>query len=333
MVEYKQLEPSSFRTLGIPDDKVPTFNGSDVSFYATSSFIYTLFFISIVGAAFYQYILVGVYRMEASENGIRKSNETFRRTTWGLLGVFGLFLIIFTLNKDILTGNVGLDALRANPVTNQSQTSGSITAITSGVTTSGSGGSSASCDTKENTITKLQSAGGICGGAVCTILSGCNYSAYSSIIDQNVGSDVQLKKMVIVTLCKESRGNVNAQNNNPNGTFDCGLMQINQPLPCGSAILDPAENIRQGVVKMKQKIASTNQTYQNIPAVTGPFSSYNCCANGTVPNAPSADCTTANGFPFSIPKWACPINPGEGKFNMCTVKNYACELSACMNQL
>jgi hypothetical protein len=228
---------------------------------------------------------------------------------------------------------VGLDALRANPVTNQSQTSGSITAITSGVTTSGSGGSSASCDTKENTITKLQSAGGICGGAVCTILSGCNYSAYGSIIDQNVGSDVQLKKMVIVTLCKESRGNVNAQNNNPNGTFDCGLMQINQPLPCGSAILDPAENIRQGVVKMKQKIASTNQTYQNIPAVTGPFSSYNCCANGTVPNAPSADCTTANGFPFSIPKWACPINPGEGKFNMCTVKNYACELSACMNQL
>lgn len=127
MASYIQLEPSSFRTLGIPDDKVPTFGGSDVSFYATSSFVYTLFFIAIVGAAFYEYILVGVYRMEASENGIRKSNETFKRTTWGLLGVFGLFLIIFTLNKDILTGDVGLSALQATPVaTNQERISTTI---------------------------------------------------------------------------------------------------------------------------------------------------------------------------------------------------------------
>ena len=84
---------------------------------------------------------------------------------------------------------------------------------------------------------------------------------------------------------------------------------------------------------MKQKISASSQIYQNIPVETGPFSAYNCCANKTIPNSPSADCTPANGFPFSIPKWACPINPGEGDFNMCSVKSYACELSVCMKQL
>ena len=113
MASYIQLEPSSFTALGLGN--TANFDGSNVSFFATSSFIYTLFFIAIIGAAFYEYILVGVYRMEASENGIRKSNETFKRTTWGLLGVFGLFLIISTVNKGLLTGDVGLGEIRSAP--------------------------------------------------------------------------------------------------------------------------------------------------------------------------------------------------------------------------
>ncbi len=261
--------------------------------------------------------------MEASESGIRKSNETFKKTTLGLLGVFALFLIIATLNSQLLTGDVGISSLGVSGVR-------SGTAVNTG---SGSGGSSRSCETTEATITKLTSTGGICGGVACTILSGCNYQQYSLIIDQEVTGNADLKKMIIVTMCKESRARADAVGNNPNGTYDCGLMQINQTSPCGADILNPNENIRRGVALMKEKIRLTSQTYQNIPAETGPFSSYNCCANGTVPNAPSADCTAANGFPFAIPKWACPINPGEGTFNMCTVKNYACELSACMKQL
>ncbi len=113
MASYIQLEPTSLSSLV---DKVPTFNGSSLSFFDTSSFVYTLFFMAIVGAAFYEYILVGVYRMEASESGIRKSNETFRRTTLGLAAVFALFLIIFTLNKGLLTGNVGLGELKGEAV-------------------------------------------------------------------------------------------------------------------------------------------------------------------------------------------------------------------------
>ena len=110
MPSYTQLEPSSFQTLGIV---TPTFTGSG-SFFSTSLFVYTLLFTAIIGAAFYEYVLVGIYRMEASENGIRKSNETFKRTTLGLLGVFALFLIIAALNKNLLTGNVDLSAVKVD---------------------------------------------------------------------------------------------------------------------------------------------------------------------------------------------------------------------------
>ena len=201
-------------------------------------------------------------------------------------------------------------------------------------TTSGSSqASSRTCESKEATISKLQSSGGICGGTTCGVLSGCKYASYIGIIDQMTGGDVQLKKMIIVTMCKESGGVATRSGKNPNGTYDCGLMQINQPGPCGPDALEPVENIRKGVTLMQKKITSSSQLYTNIPAETGPFSAYNCCANGTVPNAPSADCSVSTGFPYAIPKWACPINPGEGEFNMCVVKNYACELSACMKQL
>ena len=334
-MEYKTLESSSFKeALKINS---PTFDSANVSFFATSSFIYILLFTVIVAAAFYEYILVGVYRMEASESGIRKSNETFKRTTLGLLGVFSLFLIIFTLNKSLLTGDVDLNEIKNTQGTTSITGSNSGSSLVATIPTTGvtSGGSSKSCESTEATISKLNSMGGICGGVACTVLSGCTYQQYLPIIDQAVGSDVQLKKMIIVTMCKESHGNANppSKPNTSNGTYDCGLMQINQSGPCGAVILDPTTNINTGVAKMREKIRNSSQIYSNIPAETAAFSSYNCCANNTVPNSPSADCTTSNGFPYAIPKWACPINPGDSSSNMCSVKSYVCELSACMKQL
>ena len=328
MIEYKSLEPSSFQALGVP---TPTFGGTE-SFFGTSLFIYTLLFTAIIGAAFYEFILAGFYRMQASENGIRKSNETFKRTTLGLLGVFSLFLIIALLNKNMLTGDVDLSAIKVS-LGGGGVVSQSVGATSIPSTTTNSGSVSKSCESKEATILKLNSPNGICGGVTCGVLTNCGYAAYSGIIDQITGGDVQLKKMIIVTMCKESGAKVSASNKNPNGTYDCGLMQINQPGPCGADILNPAENIKKGVDLMRKKILLSSQLYTNIPAETGPFSAYNCCANNTVPNAPSVDCSVANGFPYPIPKWACPINPGEGVFNMCVVKSYACELSACMKQL
>ena len=120
MVSYTQLEPTSFQALGV--QKTPGFDSTNLSFFATSSFVYLLLGTAIIGAAFYEYVLVGVYRMEASESGIRKSNETFKRTTLGLLGVFSLFLIIFTLNKSLLTGDVDLGGFKASPAPAVAQT-------------------------------------------------------------------------------------------------------------------------------------------------------------------------------------------------------------------
>jgi hypothetical protein len=116
---YIPLESKNLNLLGVD---APSFGGANTSFYATSSFVYTLFFIAIVGAAFYQYILAGIYRMEASESTIRKSNETIKRTTLGLLGVFSLFLILFTVNKGLLKGDIGFEGLQSKTPASNNQT-------------------------------------------------------------------------------------------------------------------------------------------------------------------------------------------------------------------
>ncbi len=322
---YTALEPTILNGLGI---RPPSLSVSDASFYATSTFVYGLFFVGILLAAFYGYTLAGIWRMQASQESITKSNEKFKKVTLGLLGVFSLFLIIFTVNKDLLIGDVGLGALQAQR--------GGVVAIAPGASAVNSGNSSRACEASEAVIAKARSTQGVCGGTTCRILTGCNYEQYRSIIERESQAAGVNPKLIIVTMCKESGARVNPPENknpNPNGTYDCGLMQINQPGPCTENILDPTENIKRGVALMKQKLSFATQVYPSIPTEAGAFASYNCCANGTIPHAPSEDCTVAAGFPFALPKWACPLNPGEGVYNMCTVKNYTCELSACLKSL
>ena len=106
---YTQLEGGSLQSLGVT---APSFGaGTDVSFFATTSFLYTLFFVAIIGASFYRYMVAGILRMQASDTAIRQSNDIIKKTTLGLLGVFSLFLILVTFNKDLVTGDVGLGSL------------------------------------------------------------------------------------------------------------------------------------------------------------------------------------------------------------------------------
>src|SRR3954468_25008228 len=107
---YTPLETGTLNGLGLP---APTFTTSDTSFYATATFVYSLFFIGIFMAAFYGYLVAGIWRMEASQQSITKSNEKFKKVTLGLLGVFFMFLVLFTINKDLLRGDVGLGNLKA----------------------------------------------------------------------------------------------------------------------------------------------------------------------------------------------------------------------------
>ena len=326
---YIPLEPSFSQSLGIKD--APAFKAGEVaSLFTSTSFLYSFAIMLSVVAAGVMYARAGIYRMQASEAGVRKSNDEIKRTTIGLLGVLSLFVIIYTFNKGLLTGDVGLDGLKV-----KSFTSGGGGVYGGGGATAGDQGPvGASCQTKEATISALTSSAGICGNARCTVLSGCNYKPYLSTIQSEsakVGVDY---KVVVALMCRESRGDVNAKSSLPeNGSYDCGLMQVNQPTACTTADLEPTANIIKGITLIKQKLSQSTQRFPNIPQELGAYASYNCCGGTTVPNAPSADCTQQSGFPFSIPKWACPIDPGQGKFNMCFVKGYVCEIDACVKQL
>ena len=323
-MEYKLLEPSIASSIGI---QTPRFEGGTASLFTSTSFLYMLFFVAIIVVAAFKYTEAGVRRMEASERGIKYSNEIFKKTTLGLLGVFSLWLILSTINKDLLTGNVGLEKLRTSGI---SAGGGSSVRPTTG----GGSGTSRACDDVATVKASLASPSGICANTRCTVLSGCNYQEYLPSIQSESSKAGIDYKMIVVTMCKESRANKNAQNKNENGTYDCGLMQINQPTPCDASILEPQTNIQKGVALMKGKISSSSgsRVYANIPVQAGVFASYNCCANNTVPNNPSESCKESDGWP-SIPKWACPIDPRTGKYNMCGVKAYACELTSCLKEL
>jgi hypothetical protein len=106
-ITYKALEGDSLNAVGV---KMPTFDGQ-ASLLATSTFVYTLFFIAIVMAAFYRYVYAGTLRIQASESGIRQSNEIIRKVTLGLIGVFMLFILLFTVNRNLVTGDVGFGGL------------------------------------------------------------------------------------------------------------------------------------------------------------------------------------------------------------------------------
>ena len=112
-MEYKLLEPSIASSIGI---QTPRFEGGTASLFTSTSFLYMLFFVAIIVVAAFKYTEAGVRRMEASERGIKYSNEIFKKTTLGLLGVFSLWLILSTINKDLLTGNVGLEKLRTSGI-------------------------------------------------------------------------------------------------------------------------------------------------------------------------------------------------------------------------
>jgi hypothetical protein len=128
---YVPLEPSFSQTFTQDGQAVGFSTDAAVSLFASTSFLYTMGIMLSVVAAGVMYARAGVYRMQASEAGVRKSNEEIRRTTLGLLGVLSLFVIIYTFNRDLLTGDVGLQEFRVKPVTSTLSSSNSTPVSTS----------------------------------------------------------------------------------------------------------------------------------------------------------------------------------------------------------
>ena len=133
-ISYTPLEGGFINSISGNVTDITSIGGT--SFFASTSFIYTLAFVVIIVAASFRYAYAGTLRLPGSEEGIRKSKEEFRRVTYGLLGVLGLWLILATVNKDMLTGNVSLGALRLERV---GTTTSASTVAVSNVQTVGSG--------------------------------------------------------------------------------------------------------------------------------------------------------------------------------------------------
>jgi hypothetical protein len=134
---YTPLESGYLSTFG----SIPTFSGSGGSFYSSVVFVYLLFFAIIVVAAGGRYVVAGLSRMQAGEQGLRKSNEIIKRVTLGLLGVFGLFILLYTINRGFLVGDIGLEGLRIGGGAGTTQTTPTTpTNTTGGQTTQGGTG-------------------------------------------------------------------------------------------------------------------------------------------------------------------------------------------------
>ncbi len=233
----------------------------------------------------------------------------------GLIIALFAWLFLYVLNPDLVEG------LKLPGLSQVNVSSG-----TGAGAGTGTGG--AACTEPDSFKERLKSGGSVCQGS-CS--GRCSFSAaveaaIDTVVTPSSGVD---KKVIKAIICRESRGNPNAQA--PDG--GCGLMQITNSAwvsGCPAAILDPVENIRQGVALYKGKLGAVSGTsYGNgITSVHLAAASYNCCANGDNPNSQSASCATSAGWP-SLPKWACPVDPGVSAFNMCNVKDYACEIAAC----
>jgi hypothetical protein len=246
-----------------------------------------------------------------------------------------LFPLLYTFNRDLLLGEVGLSGLKAvRPGVAQG---GGQSSVTGNVSTNIAppANTSNSCSDPKAFAASISNGGSICGSRQCSALSGCKYQQYINIINQESAKEGVDPAVTIAIMCRESHGDPNPPESakNDNQTHNCGLMQINSSSACSGSILDPQTNISLGVKKIKQKMSGANQVYKNIPAITGAIASYNCCGNGDIPNAQSRDCNQDTGYPNPIPKWACPINPGTGSYNMCKVDDYVCDVSACINVL
>ena len=299
--------------------------GQTTGFLAITSFV--LFFILAAdGVAAFGRILYALgLRVANSDNEAKLTvaNKIISSALFSLFFSYSLVLLFVTVvNPDMVTGNADFSGIVVTSMKVGSQTPVSSTG-------------SSSCPDENSFKSTVISNSNVCPQTTCTALVGCDTTTYSSLINNEASKQGVDPKVVTILMCRESKGIKDAKHvNDPPNSIDCGLMQINKPgsTSCDAIDFDPQTNIAKGVSLIKAKYSSISQSYQNISKDMLVFASYNCCSDGS-PNAQSSDCTPTSGYPYTLPKWACPINPGQTSTNMCFVRNYVCDVSACLSQL
>ena len=321
--QYTLLEPiNNVKSIGSDD--------SSFSTYIQSSFNVILGVIIVIGV--FRIMYGGtIFLTTDIVMGKMKGKETIINSLRGILLAMTTWSLLYFINPDILKNNV--TKIVTDGVSGVVREVGGV--VGGG---EGSGGlGSRSCDSPAFIIEKINTNQNICSGQTCS--KTCNFTPeiLSIVKEESLKAGIDYR-ITLAIACRESSANPSAIGNHANnGYADCGLMQINMKgvgggNTCTPAILDIHNNISEGIKQYKNKYNNISKSYNNVDKISQAFASYNCCANGDNPNDKSVSCDAGSGFTQSIPKWACPISPGNGSFNMCSVKNYACDVYTCINK-
>ena len=256
--------------------------------------------------------------------GVAMSKKDFIKGVVSLLALT-LVAILHFIYPGLTSGTVGFgNATRSSSISDNFPRTPSTPAIRTPV-------ASRSCSDPSVVISQLQTSG-VCANTVCRSSVGCKLTPWRDIIVEESGKAGVSSSVIAALLCRESGGINQTGKLAQNGKQDCGLMQINRA-SCDASIMDPRTNIKEGIRLYKQNVSAVS-SFSYGGGITKDmmvFASYNCCGTEGSPNTKSVSCNPATGFNSPIPKWACPIDPGTSQFNMCAVKNYACDVAACAN--
>jgi hypothetical protein len=293
---YVPLEPTFANDIGMNNMLNFSTTGA-ISLFTSISFLWTLGIVACVAGAGFVWVRGGLYRMEASEAGIRKSNEEFKRGSLGLLGVMSLFLILYTVNKGLLIGDVGLNNLMV----------GGSSAI------SGGGGTTQQ-QTPPSTVSvaganypwptgPVSGKGVTCnGGSLKRSFSKSTacMDQYKSIILDNSAKYGVDKDIIRAVIYQESSGNPNVRS--PVGAL--GLMQIMPSTANKIGCLpgwefDPVKNIDCGTRYLK----SSMSTYSSYDIYAGYNGGYGANAMN-----PSSFCP-------GLKRWQCAFDSAD--FSVC----------------
>lgn len=303
----------------IPMEQIPGQPGVPTDFYTYVSYLYQ-FGIGAVGIAALLMLAIGgfMYITSAGNNAsMEKAKGVITDAIVGVILALTAYLLLYTINPDL----VRIKRLTPVPVSN----------LTIPGAPGGPGGPGPALPpgTQGANCQGAATNSNLCVNTTCSRTCS-NLGQFESSIQTYASQSGLDPRVVKAVICRESSGTPNVQNTAVSPTA-CGLMQVNVSSgttcatdPRGN-LLDPQTNIRVGTGILAQKYASVRSySYASITPYQMAFAAYNCCANGDNPNAASRDCGSA------VPKWACPINPGTGTYNMCAVQNYACDVSACV---
>lgn len=291
-------------------------------------------------------IIIGVFYliyggiMYMTTDVIHNKNKGRAMITNAVVGVvfaLSIWLILNALNPDMLNirlGGFGSTSSGSGVSVVVGNNNGSGAGSTTTAVTPVSNTNTPGCQSVSIAIDSLKNNNNVCSSISCA--RECNNLKSGPLRDiintESAAAGVD-PRLIAAIACRESSGKTDAVGTDPGGTKGCGLMQITEGSTCDARQFDATYNIRAGIQKYKSKLSTQSAyNYPNVDKSAQALSAYNCCANGDNPNSKSNDCNMSTGWPQDLPKWACPINPGAGQFNMCTVKSYSCEILSCISR-